>query len=53
MMKYCCSGNSIHQSHRNALETQNWSVCGLSVVLYQLEWQNNAEMLIKYCKKQH
>lgn len=29
MVKYCCSGNSIHQSHKNALETQNWSVCGL------------------------
>lgn len=29
MVKYCCSGNSIHQSHRNALETRNWSVCGL------------------------
>lgn len=28
-MKYCCSGNLIHQSHMNALETQNLSICGL------------------------
>lgn len=31
MVKYCCSGNMIHQSHMNALETQNRSVCGLSL----------------------
>lgn len=31
MVKYCCSEKLIHQSHMNALETQNWSVCGFSL----------------------
>lgn len=31
MAKYCCSGKLIQQSHMNALETQNQSVCGLSL----------------------
>lgn len=53
MVKYCCSGKLIHQSHMNALETQNWSVCGLSLHLLPVGMANNTEMLLKYCKKQH